>query len=207
MTELPGASRATGDLYDHFGLAMAALEAGRHGDAAMHFIDVVFMLQDGAANTEPAVWKAIWQENSLTLPACRSAPAGNIATCQKLGEPGMPALVVAGSLEHTYDPIMAEQFSECLPHAPLFTTEGAIHDGPYREPKAFAVKIHSLLDLVVDWHSSSHVNFFNCGLPLSAGVFRGTYSPLAMHRRRQPPTRRDAPTGVNNLCYSMSFPA
>lgn len=147
---LPGAERATSDLYNRFGPAMAAIEKGDLSAAALHFIDIVFLLPSGGANEEPQAWKSIWQENGRTLPAYLAAPAGNIATCEKLSLIQVPTLVVAGSDGHVYDAMMAERVVECQPHALLVIMVGVNHDGPYRNPEGLAVKINNFLSLVIE---------------------------------------------------------
>lgn len=147
---LPGAKRATNDLYNRFGPPMAAIEKGDLGAAALRFIDIVFLLPSGGANHEPEAWKSIWQENGGTLPAYLSAPAGNIATCQGLSSVQVPTLVVTGSIGHIYDSMMAERVVECQPHALLVTMQGVNHDGPYRKPEEFVEKISNFLDLVLE---------------------------------------------------------
>lgn len=147
---LPGASRATDDLYNRFGPAMAAIEEGDLSTAALRFIEIVFLLASGGANEEPESWKAVWQENGRTLPAYLSAPAGNIATCQRLNSIQVPTLVVTGSIGHIYDSMMAERVAECQSYALLVTMKGVNHDGPYRKPEEFAEKIITFLDLVLE---------------------------------------------------------
>lgn len=148
IADLPGSSRASDKLFNQFGPAMKALEEENLSDAALRFIDAVFMLPDGGANAESEAWKAIWQDNSSTLPAYLSAPAGDIATCKKLSEVHVPTLVVTGSQGHTYDSMMAERLAECQPYALRVKMEGVNHDGPYRKPEDFAEKINQFLDLV-----------------------------------------------------------
>ena len=150
IENLPGASRATEKLYEGFVPAMEALDENRLEEAALRFIDAVFMLPSGGADTEPEAMKAVWQENSHTLPDYLSAPVGNIATCKILSEVNVPALVVKGSQGHTYDAMMAERLAQCLPEAVVSTVKGVNHDGPYRNPKKFAEKINQFLDLVTD---------------------------------------------------------
>lgn len=147
---LPGAERASNDLYNRFGPAMEAIEKGDLSAAALHFIDIVFLLPSGGANEEPEAWKSVWQENGRTLPAYLAAPAGEIATCKGLSLIQVPTLVVTGSEGHVYDAMMAERVVECQPLALLATMQGVNHDGPYRKPEHFAEKIHNFLELVLE---------------------------------------------------------
>ena len=147
---LPGADRATNELYGRFGPAMTALEEGDLSAAALHFIDVVFMLPSDGAYEEPEKWKVVWQENGRPLPAYLSAPPGNIATCEQLSGIQLPTLVVEGSSGHIYDSMMSERVVECQPRALLVTMQGVNHDGPYRKPEELATKINNFLDLVTD---------------------------------------------------------
>lgn len=142
---LPGAQRATEKLYEHFGPAVEALEEGKLSDSALHFIEAVFMLEDGGAINESKEMVEVWKENGKTLPHYLSASAGNKASCRKLGDVSIPALVVVGSYGHTYDSMMAERLVECKPKAVLAKMEGVNHDGPYRKPDEFIEEIDSFL--------------------------------------------------------------
>ncbi len=94
--DVAGSSRATEKFFANIGPALSAVENGDNKAAVLHFIDLVFMMPSGSAMKEPEASKAIWQDNADTLPLLMQAPAGNVATCQKLGSVRQPTMVVTG---------------------------------------------------------------------------------------------------------------
>lgn len=145
---LPGAARATEILYRGYGAAFAAVEENRLEDASLRFLEGVFQMAQGGANTEPEAMRTMWRENGRTIPPYLSAPSGDTATCADLGVIRAPTLVIRGSDSMVYDVMMAERLAACQPNAVVVTMDGVNHDGPYRKPSEFADMIDDFLDLV-----------------------------------------------------------
>ena len=144
---VPGSSAATESFYDGFDAAFSALEEGRLEDASLRFIEAVFDLSDGAADSEPDQWRAVWRQNGRTIPLYLDAPAGDVATCADLATVRVPTLIVKGAASTVYDVMMAERTAGCAGNAVVASLPDANHDGPYRQPQRFAAMIDSFLDL------------------------------------------------------------
>ncbi len=145
---VPGAIRATDNLYAGFDPAFTAIEKNQLEDASLRFIDAVFGLPEGGADKEPLLWREIWTENGRTIPLYLNAPSGEAATCPALARLRLPTLVVKGANGHVYDAMMADRVAACQPNAIVITMAGVNHDGPYRRSNDFAEKIDSFLDLL-----------------------------------------------------------
>lgn len=148
IDEVAGSNRTKAHLYEKFDPAFTLLEKGQNEEAAMSFIDVVFQLPAGGAYSESDDSKAIWMENSDTLPSYLSADAGNIATCESLGNLNIPSLIVTGETGFVYDAMMSDKLAQCLTNSKQVTLSEANHDGPYRKPEDFTNMIINFLDRI-----------------------------------------------------------
>lgn len=148
LAGVPGASRATTEMFSAFGPAMTAVEEGRLEDSALRFLDAVFELPSGAADEEPEPWPTIWRDNGRTVPPFLAATEGESVSCAALGELPVPTLVVQGDRSFARFSMMAERLAACQPNAVLVTLEGVNHDGPYRRPEEFGAMIEHFIALV-----------------------------------------------------------
>ena len=148
MAGLPGASRATGEMFSRFGPAMLAVEEGRLEDSALRFLDAVFDLPEGAADDEPEPWPTIWRDNGRTVPPYLASPEGESVSCAALADVRVPTLVVQGGRSFTRYSMMAERVADCQPNAVIVTLAGVNHDGPYRKPEEFGEMIERFVALI-----------------------------------------------------------
>lgn len=145
---LPGASAADRQAAPAYAAPMAAAEDGRMEDAALGFIEAVFQMQAGTAKDEPGPWPTYWRDNARTLPLLVGRKQLEPLACHELQPVDVPTLIVQGENAYVQDSMVAERLAECLGNGLVVTMPGVNHDGPYRNPAAFAEMIEGFLDLV-----------------------------------------------------------
>lgn len=141
-----GGDNATRELYGEFAPALAAVRKDRPEAAALRFIEAVFELPQGGAESEPGA--RMWRQNGRTVAPYLAMELPAAVDCATLGALRTPTLVVQGARSYARFSIMAERLGSCLANALTVTLPEVNHDGPYREPEAFASVIESFLSLL-----------------------------------------------------------
>lgn len=148
LAKLPGGTVARTEMFKNFGPAMSAVKAEELENAALRFLEAVFKLPEGTADTEPEPWPTRWRENGRTIPPFLAMAPGAPIACEELGALKIPTLVVQGQNTYARYSMIAEQLASCQANALLITMPGVNHDGPYRKPNEFAALIETFLALV-----------------------------------------------------------
>ncbi|OWV65183.1 hypothetical protein CDZ97_10045 [Mameliella alba] len=144
LFETPGGSVAFADRRENFGPVVGAMQEGRTEASIYRFIEAVFELQSGSAETEAAA--PMWRDNARTIALeFGSAEPPLPMTCAALSDAKMPTLVVQGAMTFPAFSIMSEKLVHCLPKA---TMDGVDHDGPYRRQDDLAKMISGFLAVV-----------------------------------------------------------
>lgn len=146
---IPGAGAAAAQFGAGLGPALGALGEGDVEAAALRFIEAVFRMPEGAADTEPAPFPDYWRENGRTLPPFVSMAPGAALSCDDLGRIMVPTLVVLGTDTLVQFAMESERLAQCAGNAVLVRMEGVTHDGPYRRPDRFA-------DLALGFRALTH---------------------------------------------------
>lgn len=142
----PGGANATRDLFSHFGPAVMAAQEDRPEDAALRFIEAVFELPEGGAETEPA--QEMWRQNGRTVAPYLAMDPPPSLDCDALGAITAPTLVVQGAQSFTRFSIMADLVAACVENGMTVMLPEVNHGGPYRAPDKFSAVIEGFLSIV-----------------------------------------------------------
>lgn len=84
LSEIPGSSHATKELFKHFAPAVRAAKNGNTDAAALRFIEAVFRLPPGSASDESESAVNMWRENGSTVPPYLLMSPGNSLMCDDI---------------------------------------------------------------------------------------------------------------------------
>ncbi len=140
LTGIDGGPDAQADFAATLAPALAALQAGRVEDAGLRFLEAVFSLPPGGAEREPEAMQALVRDNARTLAPFLQLPSPPALADADLATIETPVLAVHGARTHARYKLIAEKLVSALPNAALTVLSDVNHDGPYREPAAFAAQ-------------------------------------------------------------------
>ena len=145
LTAIDGGPEARADFPATLAPALAALKAGQVADAGYRSLEAVFSLPPDGAKGEPEAMQALVRDNARTLaPFLQLAPPPAL-TDADLAAMTAPVLIVHGEGTHARYKLIAGKLMSALPNAVSAVLPAVSHDGPYRDPVAFAGLIRTFL--------------------------------------------------------------
>lgn len=127
-----------------FGPVTPAVEEGDAEGAARLLIEGVFQMPPGGFESQSQDIRAIQLENARTMPLLWAAQPWKV-TCDMLKALNKPTLIVRGAESNVYWTHVAEVMDECLPQAEVVSQPNVNHDGPVRDPAAFAAIVEGFV--------------------------------------------------------------
>ena len=124
---------------------LAAIRAGDHIQATKLLEEAVFQLSPGEFDRWPQDWQTQALDNARTLPLAVAAPPPPSITCEMLKNFARPTLVMRGEKTQTSYALMTEAIGKCVPGSRQVVLQNVNHDGPLRDPAAFAAAVVEFL--------------------------------------------------------------
>ena len=125
--------------------AIAANKAGDHVQAIRLMYEAVYQLAPGAFHHLPETTKHSVLENARTMPLLFGAPQPPVITCDILRTFDAPTLVMRGQKTHAFYALTTDEIAKCVRGAQRIILKDVNHDGPARDPAAFAGAIFDFL--------------------------------------------------------------
>ncbi|MFK7965558.1 MAG: alpha/beta fold hydrolase [Burkholderiaceae bacterium] len=129
--EIPGMTAAQSQQFEALPEVFKLMKQKRVGDAAQRFLEVVWDLPKGGAESavSPAVIKML-RDNGHTISLSMNAPPYSKTTCEVLARIKTPTLVMVGSESKPFFPMLAERQAQCQSNAIVASVKGVNHNGP-----------------------------------------------------------------------------
>lgn len=145
MSGVEGYEAASEELDNKFGPVFDALEAGNENEGAFRFIEAVFDLPEGGAQTYSSASIDMWKRNARTIIPNFSTDDPPEISCDQLQEVKTPTLILIGN--QTYDDfsMQGSEHAKCLGNATLQVLENVNHNGPIKDPETFSTSVMNFL--------------------------------------------------------------
>jgi pimeloyl-ACP methyl ester carboxylesterase len=143
--ESPEGKMAREDRASMFGPVGSVASTGDFVEAAKLLQEVVFQLRPGEFNSLPKDLQTVLLENARVLPLMLAAPPPLAITCDALKDFSRPTLVMWGEKARPFWALTSKAIADCVPGAKQVILQNVHHDGPVRDPAAFASAVFKFL--------------------------------------------------------------
>lgn len=122
-----------------------AVEEGNDEKATRLLIEGVFQMDAGGFDSLPPDFQQVLLDNARTMPIFWAKPAFD-PTCEMLKQFDKPVLLAHGEDSIDIWRLADETSAPCLPQAEIAALPGVNHDGPMRDPAAFAAMVKQFVN-------------------------------------------------------------